>query len=306
MSFPTDPDPSSRLSWLPGVKVGHWTHPAGATGCTAIILDKLRPASVHVAGGAPGSQETDLLRPGMLVGALDAIMLSGGSAYGLDTAGGARRYLAEQERGFDAAGWKVPIVPAAIIFDLPTSGGVKPGAEEGYLACQAASLASPAEGLVGAGAGATVGKYLGRQSASPGGLASRAASLEGVSIGALVVANCFGAVWDPVSNLMIAGPRDGSGRPLDYLASPPSPPAFGATALGVIVTDAHLDPASAMRVAMMAHDGWARCVRPSHTPYDGDLIFVVSTGDKKIELARLGAMAAWLIERTTLAAVTRK
>ncbi|MDH5511485.1 MAG: P1 family peptidase, partial [Nitrospinota bacterium] len=289
---------------LPNVKVGHYTHPSGATGCTAIILDRQCSASFHVGGGAPGTQETDLLRPGMLVGAIDAIMLSGGSAFGLDTAGGARRYLAERGRGFGGAGYKVPIVPAAVIFDLPESEGERmPGVEEGYLACKASENPASAEGRVGAGAGATVGKFMGREKASLGGLASRSTTVEGVALGGLVVTNCYGSVWDPFTNIMAAGPIDAKGRPIDYLGATTAPPAFGNTALGVVVTDARLDSASAQRVAMMAHDGWARSVRPSHTPYDGDVIFVVSIGEKKMELARLGAMAAWMIERVTVASV---
>jgi L-aminopeptidase/D-esterase-like protein len=265
-----------------------------------VLFDKQYPASVHVAGGAPGTQETDLLRPAMLVGAADAIMFSGGSAFGLDTAGGARKYLAQRGRGFNAAGHLVPIVPSAVIFDLAESGGgFKPGVEEGYLACQAAEKPSPAEGRVGAGAGATVGKYLGRQHSAPGGLASRMTTLDGVSMGALVVANCFGSVWDPALNQVVAGPAQ------DYLSAPAAKPAFGNTALGVIVTSARLDAGSALRVAMMAHDGWARSVHPSHTPYDGDVIFVVSAGEREMELARVGAWAAWMIERTTVAAVSR-
>ena len=298
-----EPNPSSRLFHVPGVDVGHYTHPSGATGCTAIVFQRSCLASVHVAGGAPGSQETDLLRPGMLVGAIDAILLSGGSAFGLDTAGGARRYLAEKGRGFPAAGFKVPIVPAGVIFDLPgTDGKSMPGVEEGYQACQASEKPSGLEGRVGVGAGATIGKYLGRHKAAPGGLASRFTTVEGVALGALVVANCYGSVWDPFISQMVAGPREDDGRAIDYLDVVPAPPAFGNTALGVVVTDAKLDTAQAQRVAMMAHDGWARSIRPSHTPYDGDMIFVVSVGERKMELARLGALAAWMVERTTVAA----
>ena len=306
MTYPSAPDHSSRLSQVPSVAVGHYTHPQRPTGCTAIVFGRSCVASVHVGGGAPGTQETDLLRPGMLVGNVDAIMLSGGSAFGLDTAGGARRYLAQRGRGFNAGGYAVPIVPAAVIFDLPSSGGEgMPGVEEGFLACQASEKQDPQEGAVGAGAGATVGKYLGRGQGAPGGLASRMITEAGVAIGALVVANCYGSVWDPLTNAMAAGPRGDDGKPVDYLQTQSIQPVFGATALAVVATDAMLDQAQAQRVAMMAHDGWARCVRPSHTPYDGDVVFVVSTGEKKMELARLGALAAWLVERTTLAAVQR-
>ena len=300
------PDPGSRLYQAPWVSVGHYTHPEYATGCTAIVFSRLSRASALVGGGAPGTCETDLLRPGALVQAVDAIILSGGSAFGLDCATGARQYLAERGRGFDAAGYRVPIVPSAVIFDLPSiNGDFRPGRNEGYLACKASENPDPAEGRVGAGTGATVGKYLGREKASPGGLASRYAVLDdGVGIGALAVVNSFGDVYDPQAGKVVAGPGCGQGSSTGHLDASWERPAFGNTTLAVVVTDAGLDTDSLAHVARMAHDGLARTTYPAHTPYDGDVVFVVSTGEKKAQAARLGAFAAWMVEKSVVAAVT--
>jgi len=261
---------------------------------------------VHVAGGAPGSQETDLLDPSCIAPGIDAIVLAGGSAFGLEAASGAREYLEEKGRGFRASGTRVPIVPAAVIFDLATGdGSVRPGAREGYSACVASEHPDRREGLVGAGAGATVGKYMGLDKCSAGGLASRSVLADDeISIGALMVANCYGSVIDPQTATTVAGPG-GAEDSHGYLASKTTPPSFGATAVGVVVTDTGLSKADAKRVAIMAHDGLARAVSPAHTPYDGDMIFVVSTGDKQMEIARLGAWAAYMVERTIIAAVTK-
>ena len=164
---------------------------------------------------------------------------------------------------------------------------------------------SPDEGRIGAGTGATVGKHQGLDRCAPGGLASRSIRVDnGVGVGALMVANCFGSVADPEHPDIVAGPKGDDGRAIRYLDTSPPPPSFGATALGVVVTDAKLSKAEANRVAMMAHDGLARTVIPAHTPYDGDIVFVVSTGDKQIETARLGAWAAYLVERCMVAAAS--
>lgn len=301
-----DPDKTSRLSDVDSVQVGHWTDSAARTGCTVILFEKPAVASVHVSGGAPGSQETDLLEPSCLVGEINAVFLTGGSAFGLAASAGVRRWLEEKGRGFNAGGAIVPIVPSAVIFDLLTGdGSVRPGPGEGYAACEAAAGGDRREGAVGAGAGATVAKYLGRDRCLPGGLASRAMKVDGgVHMGALMVANCYGAVVDPETGKPLAAPAGEGGKPVRYLEASPAPPAFGATAIGLVVTDAALSKAEAKRVAIMAHDGLARCVSPSHTPYDGDMIFVVSTGDKKMEISRLGAWAAHMVEKATVAAVT--
>ncbi|MBI4666407.1 MAG: P1 family peptidase [Nitrospinae bacterium] len=298
------PGAASRITGVPGVHVGHWGSAQFHTGCTVVIFDKQSTASCHVAGGAPGSQETDLLDPSCLVGGVDAILLTGGSAFGLAAADGVRRYLLERGRGFDAVGYKVPIVPAAVIFDLAVSGGVKkPGPEEGYLACVDSERFSDQEGRVGVGAGASVGKYMGQDKRSPGGLASCSVPLPGgAMIGALMVANCYGAVINPADGQPVSGPIGADGKHIPYLECEPAPVTFGSTAIGVVATDCKLSKADAKRVAIMAHDGLARAVSPSHTPYDGDLIFVVSTGDKEGDITRLGAWAARLVEECIVAA----
>lgn len=299
------PDPFSRLIDVPGVRVGHYTDNASRTGVTAVIFGKSSIASVHVAGGAPGSQETDLLDPSCIVGGVDAIVLTGGSAFGLSTAGGARKYLEERGRGFPVGPHRVPIVPAAVIFDLSEGEPAKPGPEEGYKACVDSEKPSRDEGFVGAGTGATVGKYMGIENRARGGLASRSVIAEyGVSIGALMVVNSYGAIVDSSTGQIIAGPRSGDGDFVSYFDAPAIPPGFGSTAIGVVVTDCLLTKADAKRVAVMAHDGLARAVNPCHTPYDGDMIFVVSTGDKRMETARLGAWAARLVEACVVASIT--
>ncbi|MBF0290597.1 MAG: P1 family peptidase [Nitrospinae bacterium] len=295
---------SSRLVDVSGVRVGHYTDAIARTGVTAVIFDKSSIASVHVAGGAPGSQETDLLDPSCVVGGVDAIVLTGGSAFGLSTAAGARKYLEERGRGFPVGPHRVPIVPAAVIFDLSEGEPVKPGPDEGYKACADSEKPARDEGFVGAGAGATVGKYMGIENRSRGGLASRSVVVEGgVSIGALMVVNSYGAIVDSGSGRIIAGPKDASGNFVSYLDSPAIAPSFGNTAIGVVVTDCLLTKADAKRVAVMAHDGLARAVNPCHTPYDGDMIFVVSTGERRMETARLGAWAALLVEACVVGAV---
>lgn len=295
------------MAALPGARVGHWTGPGGKSGVTAIVFDTLSPASVWVAGGAPGTQETELLDPSRLVPGVDAIIFSGGSAFGLAAADGARRFLKERGRGFAAGDFRVPIVPSAVIFDLSVSGGETiPGEREGYAAMDDAERGGPPRmGRVGAGAGATAGKYLGVTRAAPGGVGLWVEQVEGISVGALAVVNSYGAVVDSRTGSIAAGPRDESGAFVDYFNSAPQLPRFGgATTLCAVVTNARLDKAAARHVAVMAHGGVARATRPSHTPYDGDAVFAVSTGDGEMELARVGAYAARAVERAILAAVT--
>ncbi len=299
-------DPISPFEDMPGVKVGHWSDGDAKTGCTVILFDKSSVASVHVSGGAPGSSETDLLDPSCLVTSVDAILLAGGSAFGLQACAGVRRYLEEKGRGFNAGGHLVPIVPAAVIFDLAFGdGSIRPGANEGYMACENAESSSMGEGAIGAGTGARVGKYMGMEKSAQGGFAVRGARLgDGILVGACMVANCYGAIVDPDTGKTVAGPVDKEGNYISYLLADPPPPPFGATAIGVVVTDARLSRADLKRVAIMAHDGLARSVYPSHTPFDGDMIFAVSVGDKKGDIAKIGAWAAKLVERSIVGAVT--
>lgn len=298
-------DPASRLSGMAGVSVGHWSDHEAMTGCTVVMFEKSSTASVHVAGGAPGSQETDLLDPSCLVAGVDAVFLTGGSAFGLAAASGVRRYLEEIGRGFKAGGHMIPIVPAAVIFDLAVGdGSVRPGPDEGYAACVAAESRDAVEGAIGAGTGARVAKYLGPDKSAPGGLASRFAVTEnGASVGALMVVNSYGAVVNHKTGEIVTAAAGDNGAPQNYLDAPPMRPDFGATCIGVIVTDAALSKADLKRVAIMAHDGLARTIVPAHTPYDGDMIFAVSTGAIEADVSRVGAWAAELVAECIVTAV---
>jgi L-aminopeptidase/D-esterase-like protein len=262
-----------------------------------ILFDKSSPASCHLYGGAPGTAEIDLLQPDSLATGIDALLLTGGSAFGLEAAGGVRRFLETKQRGFSAGPFRVPIVPAAVIFDLAIGGGDKrPTPDDGYAASAAAwDRDDRSIGSIGAGTGATVAKYLGYDRRVKSGLSSRSVTTpEGVTIGGLFVVNAFGAIVDPATGQLIAAPRDEQGRPIPYLDAPTPPPAFGNTTIGVIATDALLTKAEAQRVAKMATAGLCRAIDPVGTPYDGDIVFVVSTGEKKMDLAKLGAWAGFL------------
>ena len=258
----------SRLTDVGGLRVGHWTDAQAATGCTVVLCPPETVASGEVRGGAPGTRETDLLRPGMLVEHADAVVLTGGSAFGLAAADGVVRWLEERGRGFDAGVARVPIVPAAVVFDLDAGDpGVRPGPDQGYAACEAASEEVP-EGSVGAGTGATVGKLLGRDRAVKGGLGTSSVSEEGVTVGALAVMNAVGAVVDD-DGVPLAG-----SLPEAEETTPP----FGNTTLAVVATDARLSRERAHLLAIAAHDGLARAIRPAHTMWDGDTVFTLATG----------------------------
>ncbi len=290
--------PSSCINDLAGVRVGHWTDPVARTGCTALIFDRPAPAGLRIFGGAPGVCEASLLDPSALASGVDGLLLTGGSAYGLDAIGGVRRYLEEEGRGFRAGDHRVPIVPGAVIFDLAAGDGtVRPGVEQGYAAAKASERNDRSQGAVGAGAGARVAKYAGYDKGIDSGLASHSVTLEdGTMVGALVVNNCFGAVVDPATGQWIAVPRNEQGEPLDYLSATFAPPTFGNTLIGAVVTNGALTKAEAGRIATMAMAGVARCVVPAFTPYDGDALFVASVGDRTTDLTRIGAVAARLVE----------
>ncbi len=254
---------------VPGIRVGHWTDATARTGCTVILADDAgMVAGVDVRGSAPGTRETDLLRPTALVQRIHAICLSGGSAFGLGSADGVMRRLAERGVGFPAPHRPVPIVPAAILYDLGEGDSTAfPGADSGYAATRAAEESEgPLEGRVGAGTGATVAKLAGPgQPAGIGSGARRAA--DGSLVGAIVANNALGDIFDR------------AGRPLATSGASPPSAGPGNTVLGVVATDASLDRAQCRRLAELAHDALARVIRPAHTLYDGDVIFAVSTGD---------------------------
>ena len=305
-----------------GIEVGHAQDEDAVTGCTVIICRKGAVAGVDVRGGAPGTRETDLLNPVNLVEKVHAILLAGGSAFGLDAASGVMRYLEEQKIGFNTGVAKVSIVPAAILFDLNLGrADVRPDSAMGYRAAASASSAAPAQGNAGAGMGASVGKMFGLGLAMKAGVGT--ASLDiggGAVVGALVAVNPWGDVIDPQTNQIIAGLRSGKVGPLrvgkkdtfaDTLSMMKSAPGRGLLALaarsntviGVVATNAKLTKAQATKVAQMAQDGIGRTIRPAHTMLDGDVIFALSTGTRKADVSAVGAFAAEVMAEAILQAV---
>lgn len=300
---------NSTITAVSGIQVGHWTDLEAATGCTVVLCPQGATAGVAVRGGAPGTRETDLLRPETLVQQVHAIVLSGGSAFGLAAADGVMRWLEEHGVGFDVGVTRVPIVPAAILFDLLIGRhDVRPDAEAGYAACEAATTDPVAEGNVGAGTGATVGKLAGPQFATKGGLGSACLALDDeLWVGALVVVNALGNVVNPDTGGVLAGARAPEGGWLGSAAQSPGVvgemPRIGNTTLAVVATNAALDQAQCTAVAGMAHNGIARAVRPSHTLLDGDTVFVLSVGDPEVDVTIVGAAAAEAVAQAIVRAV---
>ncbi|HSV50753.1 MAG TPA: P1 family peptidase [Burkholderiaceae bacterium] len=274
------------LTDVPGVKVGHFTDSRRPTGCTVILTEEGAVGGVDVRGSAPGTRETDLLNPTNLVERVHAVLLSGGSAFGLEAATGVVRYLEERKIGYNVGVAHVPIVPAAILFDLGVGDPrIRPDAQAGYKACEAATSARPAEGNVGAGAGATVGKLYGPKRAMKAGIGTASIKIAGLTVGAIVAVNAVGDVVDPLTGRPIAGARTEDGKSLLNTREailrgtlPGSMLAGTATTIGVIATDAVLTKAQAQKIAQMAHDGLARTINPIHTMFDGDTIFALGTG----------------------------
>lgn len=268
---------------IPGLEVGHWTDEESKTGCTVVLCRAGAVAGVDVRGAAPGTRETDLLRGYNLVDRVHAIMLCGGSAYGLDAASGAMQYLEECGVGVDVGVGVVPIVPAAVLFDLAVgSSTVRPGKQEGYTACLAAGSDTPLRGQIGAGTGATVGKALGMQYAMPGGLGSYCIELPGgARIAAIAAVNAAGDVYDHHTGELLAAARvDGHLTPcMQHLNSISQKFAGANTTLGIIATNVSLNREQANKLASIAHDGFALSIRPVHTSMDGDTIFALSTGE---------------------------
>jgi len=313
-SAPAAESKDGGITDVQGVKVGHFTESRRPTGCTVLLFEKGATAGVDVRGSAPGTRETDLLNPTNTVQQVHGIALSGGSAFGLDVASGVMRYLEEHRIGFAMGDIVVPIVPAAILYDLEIGDSrIRPTAESGYKACQAATSARVAEGNVGAGAGATVGKMFGMKQAMKSGLgtASLRVGDTGIVVGAIVAVNAVGDVVDPKTGKIVAGARkpDGSGF-MDSMARIREgyrvrADAAKNTTLGVVATNVVLDKAQATKVAQMAHDGLARTINPVHTPNDGDTIFAVATGAiaARANHGAIGAIAAEVMAQAVLRAV---
>lgn len=313
---------NNAITDVRGIEVGHAQNEEALTGCTVILCRKGAVAGVDVRGGAPGTRETDLLNPVNLVEKVHAIVLAGGSAYGLDAAGGVMRYLEENKIGFNTGAARVPIVPSAILYDLSIGrADLRPDSAMGAFAAASADSTPPAEGNVGAGTGASVGKMFGPALAMKSGLGTASVDIGGgVIVGAIVAVNAWGDVINPDTGEIVAGLRSGRVGPLrigkgnqfaDTLAMMKTPAGRGVlnlanrgnTVIGAVATNAKLTKAQAAKVAQMAHDGLARTVRPAHTMLDGDTIFALSTGAKKADVSTVGAFAAEAISQAILRAV---
>ena len=277
------------ITAVPGITAGHWTDADAGTGCTVILCGESAVGGVAVRGGSPGTRETDLLDPVRRVDRVHAIALSGGSAYGLAAASGVQRWLEERRIGFETPHGVVPIVPAAILYDLGVGrSDVRPDASGGYAACEAAGGAALPAGSVGAGTGATVAKQFGIHGAVKGGLGSAYCMLpDGISVGAVVAVNAWGGIHDYPNGRLIAGPLRADGSMADPMSAVlsgegrPAPETMTNTTIGLVATDAVLDKAQSNFVASSAHDGLALTIRPCHTMGDGDTMFCVATGSSQ-------------------------
>ncbi len=309
--------PCGSITDVENLRVGHRTDTRRPTGCTVVIFEGGAVAGVDVRGSAPGTRETDLLNPLNTVEKVNAILLSGGSAFGLAAADGVMRYLEENKLGYHVGPAIVPIVPAAILFDLNIGDSkIRPGEQDGYDACKSAVTTPPQEGNVGAGAGATVGKMFGMRAAMKSGLGTASVTLgqSGVVVGAIVAVNALGDVRDRQTGQIIAGARaEGQGF-LDSMTQilkgatlPGHPPIRGGgnTTIGIVATNAILTKSQATKIAQMAHDGLARTINPVHTAADGDTIFAAGTGTSKVkaDVTTLGSVAAEIMARAVNRAV---
>jgi L-aminopeptidase/D-esterase-like protein len=296
-----------------GIEVGHYSDTRRPTGCSVIIARAGAVAGVDLRGAAPGTRETDLLQPGNLVQQVHAVLLAGGSAWGLDAAGGVMRWLEEQGIGLPTPYGLVPIVPAAVVFDLGVGdASLRPDAQAGYQACVSASDQPPPQGNVGAGSGALVGKMMGMAHAMRGGLGTASVQAAGCTVGAMIVCNAMGDVLDPATGQILAGARTTDGQALlgtrDALLAGQLPHTLLAgsnTTIGVIATDAVLTKPQAQRLAQVAHDGLARSINPVHTQFDGDTLFALATGasGQTVDMLLLATLAAEATARAVLNAV---
>lgn len=303
----------ASIATIPGVTVGHYTLPERPTGCTVVIAANGATGGGDVRGGAPGTVETDLLSPQNTVEKVNAFVLSGGSAFGLAARDGVMKFFEEKKIGYATSAAPVPIVPGAILYDLNIGGrpDIHPGPDCGYRAASAAS-GDVAEGNVGAGAGATVGKTMGAGRAMKGGIGTTAlVTTDGLIVGAIIAVNAVGSVVDPKTHRPVAGVRTADGKGLEDpfalvrrgLLQPQ--PAREATTIGVVATNARLSKAQARKVAEMAQDGIARAIIPSHTPSDGDTLFVMATGERAGDpnVGTIGSLAAEAVADAIVRAV---
>ena len=309
---------SYGITAVPGVHVGHYTDRQHATGCTVVLCERGAVGGVDVRGSAPGTRETDLLDPTALVSEVHAVLLSGGSAFGLSAATGVMEYLEERGVGVQIGGATIPIVPAAVLFDLGlVSDGVRPGAAQGRSACLSATDGPPAEGSVGVGTGATVAKLLGRERSVKGGVGTASIDLgDGLRVGAIVGVNAVGGVVNAETGELVAGPLCEEGMQdsvrlitshgfaysqLEEEIAPTN------TTIGVVATNASLTKGHASKLASVAHDGIAMAARPAHLMSDGDTMFALATGtlDRPVNMDRLCAAAALGVSRSIVRAVLK-
>ena len=294
---------------VPGLRLGHAHDDSARTGCTVILPERAAVAGVDVRGSAPGTREIELLYPVRLVPSIHGLLLTGGSAFGLDAAGGVQKYLEERGIGFDTGVAKVPLVPAAVIFDLHVGDPkIRPNAEMAYRACLEASVTEARQGRVGAGCGAMVGKIRGVKFSVPGGLGMASWRKGNLVIGALAVVNALGDVVDPHGKIL-AGARHDNGQWLntqEFLkqhATAPVSSYWGNTTLAVVAVNAAFNKEGITKIAQMAQDGLAQAIRPAHTMYDGDIVFALSAGSESAEVLTVGAIAAELVAQAIVQAV---
>jgi L-aminopeptidase/D-esterase-like protein len=277
-----------NLDDVGGVRVGHWTNEAAQTGCTVVLLPEGTVASGEVRGGAPAAREFALLDPSRTVQRIDAVVLTGGSAYGLATADGVMRFCEERGMGFPTAGGVVPIVVALGLYDLAVGdGSVRPGPDEGYAACEDAAGGAVALGAVGAGRGATIAKWQGREHARPGGLGGAVVRHGELVVAALIAVNAYGDILEP-------------GDDTPRVPQPPvetAEEAFANTTIGVILTNAALTKGQCLLVAQSGHDGMSRALSPAHSTADGDALITAATGVLPAEVEPVRSLAAVAVER---------
>lgn len=302
-----------HIARVQGISIGHFTDSRRPTGCTVVLCPEGAVGGVDVRGAAPGTRETDLLHPSNLVQEVHGIMLAGGSAWGLDAATGAVRWLEEQGAGLNIGVGRIPLVPAAVLFDVMLGDmHIRPDAAAGYAACQNADTERPTEGSVGAGAGAIVGKVFGHERATKGGIGTASFTVDGVTVGAIIACNALGDVFNPFNGELLAGARTADGQQLrgtrDALLSgeEPRPVLAGSnTTIGVVATDAIITKAQAHRLAVVAHDGLARAINPVHTMSDGDSLFALGTGQsgKSLGMMTLSTLTAEVVAVATARAI---
>lgn len=296
---------------IPGFRIGHAQDEAGATGCTVILCGDGAAAGVDVRGGGPASRETDLLNPVASADAIHALVLSGGSAFGLEAAGGVMHYLKERDIGFDTGVAKVPLVCQSCLFDLQVgSSGAWPDAAMAYAACLDAEKNETRRGNVGAGTGATVGKFRGVDAMMKSGLGVSAVAIGDFKMGAIVAVNALGDIFDAESGRRLAGMLAPDGESLadteEAMLESIQPVAnlfTGNTTIGAILTNARFDKTELTKIAAMAHNGYARSIRPVHTMADGDSIYALSSGDVAVDINVAGTLAATVMSRAITDAV---